>query len=332
MAVAKEIKNCNSLEELMKLWYSFYNDPDFMTDGLMRNGFENMWPDFGCRVLFLLKEGNGNGGDVITWLNDTGKDDNYTINRKLGYIGKKRTIFHPLAYILFGIHYLSDHQMYCRFDSIPDNANFKHIKVPFAYVEAKKTPGGSTSNNKEIRSYIETHQDFLKREIELLSPTIIICCDNYSCNLEKTMGSWKYDAITSYHLSARKSLRDKYNFVITKYRYFQLKNLISESYTKIDLYQNKILFIEYKYGQDKTIVLDLNIYAGSDNYLVVKTRSENKKDIEEVMQVLDLHLEWQNSYYIFPGINNNSTNNEISYSINKLLFSIKEHYPLYVDM
>lgn len=332
MAAAKEIQNCNSLEELMKLWYSFDNDPDFMTDGLMRNGVETMWPDFGCRVLFLLKEGNGNGGDVTTWLIDTGKDDNFTINRKLGCIGKKRTIFHPLAYILFGIHYLSDHQVYCRFDSIPDNANFKHIKVPFAYVEAKKTPGGATSNNKEIRSYIETRQDFLKREIELLRPTIIICCDNYSCNLEKTMRSWNYDAITSYHLSARKSLRDKYNFVITKYRFYQLKNLITEPYSNIGLYQNAIMFIEYKYGHDMTFVLDLNIYSGSDNYLVIKTRSGNKNEIEEIMQVLDLHLEWHNSFYIFPGIDNNSTNNEISYSINKLLFSIKEHYPLYTDM
>lgn len=332
MSKTYDIQNCNSLDKLMNIWYDYDNAKDFMKDGLMHNGVESKWDNYECKVLFLLKEGNGNGGDVTTWLNDTGKDDIYTINRKLGCIGKRRTIFHPLAYILFGIHYLSDHQVYYRFDNIPDNADFKHIKVPFAYVEAKKTPGGSTSNNKEIRSYIEAHQDFLKREIELLRPTIIICCDNYSCNFEKTMGSWKYDAITSYHLSARKSLRDKYNLVITRYRYYQLKTLISESYTKIGLYQNEILFIEYKYGQDKTIVLDLNIYAGSDNYLVVKTRSEHKKDIEEVMQVLDLHLEWQNNYYIYPGINNNSTNNEISSSINELLIRIKEHYPLCVDM
>lgn len=46
-----------------------------------------------------------------------------------------------------------------------------------AIMECKKQPGGANLNNKVLLRYFERDWDLIKREIGLLNPDVIICCD-----------------------------------------------------------------------------------------------------------------------------------------------------------
>lgn len=187
---------------------------DFMEDGVMRNGHENEWDSSKHRIMFVLKECSEHGGDVRDWLK---REDNQRLERirHEGHTSTNRNVFLPLAYILYGIfHDLPE------FSKIPPMADYYHTKVPFAYVEAKKIPGGGTAHNNEIKTYVENFNDFIQREIEILNPTLIICFDNGECELEKTLAQMT-DApvITTNHPSAfTKSPEQIYNKAIENYK------------------------------------------------------------------------------------------------------------------
>lgn len=245
MSLNEKILSCKSEDELLKLWKEYdrehLNRSDFMEDGLLRNGCESNWTEhYPCRVMFLLKEGSEYGGDVRDWLNPY--DDKCAVNRELGTIDrkKKRTIFYPLACILFGIKYWYDHDYKtCSFEYARENVGHIHTEIPFAYVEAKKVPGGALANNKEIKEYAREHKDFLQKEIELLNPTIIICFDNGACRLEKTIRELTegktITIVTAYHPCAwRISVEKMYNRVMNRLntfdKYDEIKNLLEDAF------------------------------------------------------------------------------------------------------
>lgn len=49
--------------------------------------------------------------------------------------------------------------------------------IPFAYVEAKKLAGGKGCPDSKLRETLEHDGAFLAREIDILRPNIIVCCD-----------------------------------------------------------------------------------------------------------------------------------------------------------
>ena len=51
-------------------------------------------------------------------------------------------------------------------------------EIPFAYVECKKMAGGKTCCADSLNSAISRDNEFLCREIDILKPKIIVCCDN----------------------------------------------------------------------------------------------------------------------------------------------------------
>lgn len=239
------ISECNELDDLLYLWKKYDSSDKFMSDGIMRNGHEGEWYNSKCRIMFLLKEGSENGGDVRDWLKEDSNDVNCIASRKLGTIKHKGkpTIFIPLAYILYGIEYWVKYKKICSFNEIPCKADFKHITIPFAYVEAKKVHGGGTANNKAIKTYVNDcgHKKFLEKEIQLLDPTIIVCFDNGSCRLEKTVREltknekMSVKVITAYHPCAwTKSLEEKYYSVMNNLnpfnKYDEVKNVLNTSF------------------------------------------------------------------------------------------------------
>jgi len=168
-------------DELIKT-YPEYLRPKIVTDGLCwaaisnkcpdsNNDFwpENLWRQSDRRVLFLLKEPNRNDGEDY-------KDWDWSLNHE--------TFGNILAYWLDGlmrttstnqIHY---NELSCRADI------FK--KYPLAIVNAKKLPGDSIANWREIRQYAQRDREFLRKQIKsILKPNIIVCCgsndvDDYS--------------------------------------------------------------------------------------------------------------------------------------------------------
>ncbi len=125
---------------------------------------ENLWKESAVRILFLLKEPNGKEGeDYKEW--DWAKGSEIFGN--------------TLAYWLEGI-------MKCSADYFPQYADLstrKDIlqKFPLAIMNLKKVAGDSSASWEEIWHYAEQDADFLKRQIQILNPNVIVCCGSNDC-------------------------------------------------------------------------------------------------------------------------------------------------------
>ena len=51
---------------------------------------------------------------------------------------------------------------------------------PFAFIEAKKLAGGKTVSQQEMGEAMERDCEYLKRELDILRPNIIVCFDRYN--------------------------------------------------------------------------------------------------------------------------------------------------------
>lgn len=123
---------------------------------------ENLWEDADRKILFLLKEANGNGGeDYKDWYWSKGHEG-------FGNV---------LAYWLEGIH--STTKQYCpnHYDMSLKISRAEILKkYPFAIVNVKKIAGDNKADWKEIWEHAAKNKDFLKKQIrDILKPNIIIC-------------------------------------------------------------------------------------------------------------------------------------------------------------
>ena len=120
---------------------------------------EGLWTNSERRVLFLLKEPNGNEGeDYKDWDWSEGSD----------------TFGNVLAYWLEGL--MRTTKQYC--PSYDDISSRKDIfkKYPLAIVNLKKVPGGNKADWKPIWKYAEQDKSFLRTQIrEIIKPNIIVC-------------------------------------------------------------------------------------------------------------------------------------------------------------
>lgn len=120
---------------------------------------ECLWTDSKRRVLFFLKESNGNEGDDY-------KDWNWSEGTE--------TFGNVLAYWLEGL--MTTTSDYCpKYNDLSSRHDiFK--KYPLAIVNSKKIAGGSSANWKTIWEYAERDKTFLRTQIrDILSPNIIVC-------------------------------------------------------------------------------------------------------------------------------------------------------------
>lgn len=130
-----------------------------MPDKLNRNWPECLWTESKRRVLFLLKEPNGNEGeDYKDWDWSEGSE-----------------IFgNVLAYWLEGI--MTTRIDYCpKYSEISSRKDILK-KYPLAIVNSKKIAGGSSANWNTIWAYAERDKLFLRTQIrDILKPNIIVC-------------------------------------------------------------------------------------------------------------------------------------------------------------
>ena len=171
------------LDELFKEWLKQnadkVNAEGFCKDGIMLKAYkaeksiDTLWDESSRRVMFVLKDKNTpDGGDTRLWFLD-GVHGEEVRNLRGGDVAK--TGFLPnIARILYGLTMET-----IGFDQLDMN---KVIEVwntiPFAFMEAKKTAGKSSVSNEEMVSALEEGDgDLLMKEIEILNPTIIVCCD-----------------------------------------------------------------------------------------------------------------------------------------------------------
>ncbi|MDR2652157.1 MAG: hypothetical protein LBC68_07575 [Prevotellaceae bacterium] len=214
------------LNQLFEKWKvaSVKNGHDtFCYDGLMfkgekysewnlrSEGNENeLWHNAPKRVLFLLKDMNGGEDaceqDVREWYC-------HTPNENLSAL-----FFKNIGYWLYGLLNVDSNGNAPVFESLSDNAVTDFFdQTPFAYVNCKKQSGNNTIGSEELAEHITLYKDFIKREIEILDPDIIVCGGGQSMlknfvaeniyNLEKINGWIYFDkkknkvVIDSYHPS-----------------------------------------------------------------------------------------------------------------------------------
>ena len=88
-----------------------------------------------------------------------------------------------------------------------------------AFINVKKTGGGSFSNPDTILSYIETGRELLQQQVRAINPDLIICCFRHDCYVDRlfgvpmqrastnhySLGSWQARRLINfYHPSSRK--------------------------------------------------------------------------------------------------------------------------------
>lgn len=229
------------------------NTSHFTRDGLMYNSIpneqnEDTWFTSSKRVLFLLKDQNQKGKekwdeDIREWLTDT-VNDKTECHLKIKETNRNLTprLIRNLAYLLWGLS-KADKDNHWWYDEV--TKHFEEVKdffntQPFAIIECKKQPGGGELDDKELKRHLDVYGDLLKREIDILSPTMIVCAGGpiYDFAIHKLYRQEELMTIEghkemcyhmptgtlilfSYHPSDRKTPRDIYdNGVMYHYRTF----------------------------------------------------------------------------------------------------------------
>lgn len=248
----KNIKK--ELENLFAEWEYRMKDTDctshFTRDGLMYNSIPNelnetSWFSSSKRVLFLLKDQNQIGEemwdeDIREWLINTPNDTTES-RQKIKEANRDLAprFIRNIAYLLWGLS-KADNDNPWWYDEVTKHIN--EVKdffntQPFAIVECKKQPGGGKLVPKELKRHLHDFGDLLKREIEILSPTMIVCASHYIYDFVLKMYPQKLINIEghkevhyhkpsgtlifcSYHPSDRKSNSNIYEGVMDHYRVF----------------------------------------------------------------------------------------------------------------
>lgn len=202
----------NFNKQLDKELFNNITDCDkFCRDGLVmkygepEDSVDAKWEKVERRVAFILKDNpDGWATDLRTWL--IGEGENYNHNRALrgGNVGK--TGFLPnIARMFYGLYANP-----CIGFNELNMAEVKKVwnEAPFALIESKKIAGSSTVSHKEINVALESDNgDLLQKELEILRPNIIVCCDP-----SRTI----FDFVTKYYMSLNGSeiIKHEYDYVL----------------------------------------------------------------------------------------------------------------------
>lgn len=186
------------LNKLFDEWLSSYEAGErhlFCKDGLVvKNKEENsgydineQWNNAERKIMFIVKDcPDGWGYDtrrlLVGYEGDEKSQENALKARSLkGRIG----YFKNIARMLYGLWYMTEDNKGRELSEQANNDTFiiqAFNDVPFAYVEAKKLAGGKGCTPAKLRKALECDGAFLSREIEILRPNIIVCCDN-NCDI-----------------------------------------------------------------------------------------------------------------------------------------------------
>ena len=176
-----ELSYFAQLNELFQEWMHDLSGEDrnlFCKDGLMLKAYkteksiDTLWDESPRRVMFILKDKNTpDGDDTRLWPVD-GKHGIEIRELCGGNIGQ--TGFFPnIARILYGLTVQTIGYSQLEMQKVKDNWN----ALPFAFVEAKKLAGYSSVKSSDIENALKKDGEFLMREIDILNPNILVCCD-----------------------------------------------------------------------------------------------------------------------------------------------------------
>lgn len=140
---------------------------DFIRDGAID---PQRWRQASLRVLYLLKEGYIAAGD--TWRDLRAVLRQELEQDRVPYSRTYRVLLEWNALLRAGASSA---------DSAPD------FFLEAAVVNIKKSNGRSQSDLNEIAAYARNDSDFLRKQLNLLSPHVIVCCNTW----EAMRGAWQ---------------------------------------------------------------------------------------------------------------------------------------------
>lgn len=217
------------MEKLFKEWRLLVRqDSDhFVEDGII---CKEKWLKSNKKILFILKETNDYKGSISELIKIA------VISRPKSGLWQRPT-FHNIGRWAYGLLHIMDKEV-----KYKDADKFrKEALLSCAFMNIKKTTGGSTAT-KSVDEHAKKYSNFIRREIELIEPDIIIFGGTYDImkkyvflemeNVSPRVYKYKeYICIDANHPAYFKMKReDMYAQVVSSYRNYAM----SMNLTKID--------------------------------------------------------------------------------------------------
>lgn len=133
--------------------------------GKSRGNENTLWFNAEKRVLFLLKDTNNNPNHDMREFSPGGNDRSIAFHYK------------NIAYWFFGLLSFQENKVAPEFKKLDFWKDVFPLfdTQPYAIVNCKKESGGSNLSNVTLKEHMELYVDFIKEEIEILDPDIIVC-------------------------------------------------------------------------------------------------------------------------------------------------------------
>lgn len=211
----------NKENSLFKEWKA--ESLKFIPDGVVD---EAVYIGTKQKVLFILKEVNGG--------------ENWDLRTFLKNGGRKQT-WNNIALWQFGIQNIKNNYTWKDLKK-KLNKNFRIEQLnSIVALNIKKEAGGHTSNSKEIWKYAnkKRNKEFLRRQIKIYNPHIIICCGTPTADIVKSyqlvekFEKWKLSTLgIKYHITEDNEIIINYCHPAARiddnFKYFPLIDTIKE--------------------------------------------------------------------------------------------------------
>lgn len=200
----------------------------FVEDGIINS---DSYSKQAARILFIAKEHNDLNPDV--------SDEVYKPSYSKWWNHHVHLQFsHRIGEWAYGV--LNDFPAYDKIEYQQKHDALKSI----AFINVKKTSGGAAANSDLINSYIVNSRELLHRQIDEISPTIIIGCFRYNWYVEQLFGfemkdstpngfgfnTWKgIRVINFYHPSSRKNKFGLYTQLAEAVKYVAVKSFENQA-------------------------------------------------------------------------------------------------------
>jgi hypothetical protein len=157
------MQKTDQLNELFKRWEDHYRGFNIDAKGFSRDGIinETMYNVAPHKILFILRE-----TDAVT-----GRD----VREDLAN-GPRWPLFHQVAKWAWGILY--NFQDFGQINS--SNKLMKDALLSTAIMNVKKFTGTATTNFGLLNAFAFIDREFIRDEIKIIAPDLIICCNTFS--------------------------------------------------------------------------------------------------------------------------------------------------------
>lgn len=186
----------------------------FTKDGILEKNepidIEASWHNSQKRILFLIKDQPTEwSDDVRLWLKNIDSDDKDALTRKMKNRELKSRFIRNIANVFYGLYNVGSPnncdygKAFESFEDVKRNFN----TAPLALVECKKQGGGTSISNATLKTYLERYKTLLRKELEILSPNMIVCTNGLIYKFVEDYYNEKYPDCPLRTLEGHNSIR-----------------------------------------------------------------------------------------------------------------------------